>query len=443
MADSRQCPTSVGNIYANLFSIAVVIYALFACKQAGESVINTTLVCLAVYALTLIVMEVLVLRTPFKPETGLTFAHYAPSPLRIMFKLVGLYSSYACVGFLYWLFSEYHGNITTDLQHAKFYTPYGVILDNVLPLLLIAAVPYTILLDGVMRDPEDRYYRVGRWLLLQKNSQLSMRIVSQHYLGWVIKGYFIALLSVYVNNAIGAMLNEDFSTVFDSLNRVYHFLFNSVLLIGLIIGVVGHALTLRVIDTHVRSVEPTLFGWWVCVFCFQPFKSVYDLYVVPRGSDDAWLLALSDVPFFAYLWGGTIMVLMVLTVFSDIQFGARYSYLTHRGIITNGLYKYTKHPSYVTVCMIYVLSFFPFFAFDGFSNIVSATLALALLSFIYFLRARTEERHLSHDPVYVEYALWMNEHGIFRSCVKWLPFIAYTAPKHGVRHQALRYEGME
>ena len=47
---------------------------------------------------------------------------------------------------------------------------------------------------------------------------------------------------------------------------------------------------------------------------------------------------------------------------------------------------------------------------------------------IYFLRARTEEAHLSQDPTYVEYALWMNEHGKLAFLGRWFPLLKYKAP---------------
>jgi len=50
-----------------------------------------------------------------------------------------------------------------------------------------------------------------------------------------------------------------------------------------------------------------------------------------------------------------------------------------------------------------------------------------MMNFIYFMRARTEERHLSHDPTYVQYALWMNEHGVLRVLNR-VPVLRYRAP---------------
>jgi hypothetical protein len=46
---------------------------------------------------------------------------------------------------------------------------------------------------------------------------------------------------------------------------------------------------------------------------------------------------------------------------------------------------------------------------------------------IYYLRARTEERHLSWDPVYRQYATLMNERSLFRGLARWLPFLRYQS----------------
>jgi hypothetical protein len=43
---------------------------------------------------------------------------------------------------------------------------------------------------------------------------------------------------------------------------------------------------------------------------------------------------------------------------------------------------------------------------QGWVDTFKSTVALAGVSAIYFLRARTEERHLSRDPTYVRYALF-------------------------------------
>ena len=49
-------------------------------------------------------------------------------------------------------------------------------------------------------------------------------------------------------------------------------------------------------------------------------------------------------------------------------------------------------------------------------------LVVAMFSGVFYLRAKTEERHLSLDPVYVQYAQWIDEHGMFR----WLDQVPFA-----------------
>ena len=48
------------------------------------------------------------------------------------------------------------------------------------------------------------------------------------------------------------------------------------------------------------------------------------------------------------------------------------------------------------------------------------------LNLIYVMRAKTEEWHLSRDPEYVAYALWVQANGMFRF-VRYLPLMKHLA----------------
>lgn len=428
MKTSHKLPPSAGNLYVNLVAALSIFVVLGVCQANRFAGTNATLICMGVYALTLLVLEVAVLRTPFKEETGLDFSRFDADFSRILYKFVGLIASYLSIACLYWLFPEYHFDFPPDGLSNSFYKPYSYALIQVLPVMMLLSVPYFIVMDGLMKQPEDKFYALGR-ALLRRESTLSRSQLWQHFIGWVVKGYFLALLTVYADRAFNGMLATNFNIILDSTENLYHFVYDSVLTIGLVVAVVGHSMTLRLINTHIRSVEPTLFGWWICVMCFQPFKSIYDLYVLPRGQEDMWLEVFHQYPIFQGMWAAVIIVLLGIAILSDIQFGARYSYLTHRGIITSGLYRFTKHPSYVSIWLVYILTFFPFFTFDTFLGILQSSAALFLVGLVYYLRARTEERHLSHDPVYVEYALAMNERSVFRGLTKWLPVLRYKKPE--------------
>ena len=81
-------------------------------------------------------------------------------------------------------------------------------------------------------------------------------------------------------------------------------------------------------------------------------------------------------------------------------FWPAFSNLTNRGIITNGVYAWCKHPAYVSKNLSWWLIAVPFVYYDKttYLSVLRDCAALLALNGIYFLRARTEERHLSSDP---------------------------------------------
>lgn len=61
----------------------------------------------------------------------------------------------------------------------------------------------------------------------------------------------------------------------------------------------------------------------------------------------------------------------------------------------------------------------------GIENVATFT----VLCLIYYLRARTEENHLSIYPEYVQYAQAMNNRSLFHGVGKYLPFLVYSEQK--------------
>ena len=124
-------------------------------------------------------------------------------------------------------------------------------------------------------------------------------------------------------------------------------------------------------------------------------------------------------------WVILISALNLVYLWSTITFGIRFSNLTHRGILTNGPYRFTKHPAYIAKNLTWWLIAIPFLPIHGWDMAFKQCLMLLGLNLIYYLRAWTEERHLSWDPTYVSYALWMNENGLFRHITKLVPVFKY------------------
>jgi len=122
-----------------------------------------------------------------------------------------------------------------------------------------------------------------------------------------------------------------------------------------------------------------------------------------------------------------ILFLIGIYVWASIAFGIRFSNLTHRGILTNGPYRYTKHPAYISKNLSWWLISMPFLSAASPIEALRHSLLLIAVNTIYFFRARTEERHLSFDPTYVDYAKYIEVKGIFAAIGKRIPALKFKA----------------
>ncbi len=376
------------------------------------------LLLVAVVAAVLIGAE-LAARSWRRADSGLDATVHDPSLKRTAIKLLGLLGS---LGFLAL------GYLVFPLYSDPFYGPYFVMLMKLVPLLLAAAVPYFYLVDRRMREPHDGYWQTGQVLLLRWR-EVDTKVFGQHLLGWLVKGFFLPLMFGYLCQDMQRLLH--FGGEVPTLsNALYPLAANGMYFVDVTLAAVGYLATLRLMDSHVRSIEPTLLGWAAALSCYPPFRDlVFGSYLNYHGDHD-WQDWLAGIPVLYMGWGGAILALTAVYLWATLAFGCRFSNLTHRGILTNGPYRFSKHPAYIAKNLSWWLIAVPFIGQDGALHGLFSCLMLLGVNALYWLRARTEERHLSWDPVYVQYALWMEEHGLLRRVTRLpgLGFLRYRVP---------------
>ena len=378
--------------------------------------------CLAVLAwvaLLLLGCDLLFNRVYQRASTGLDFGHHDPSLKRTATKLLGLFGTLAAIALAYLGFPLYSD---------PFYAPFFAMLPTLLCLWLTAALPYFYLVDRRMTSPHDGYWQMGRVLLLHWHD-VDGRMLSQHLLGWLVKGFFLPLMFGYLCQDMTRLLA--YAGTGPGTKPYYDAAFAVMYFADVALVAVGYLATLRITDTQIRSTEPTLLGWAVALACYQPFWGlVSGQFLAYRTSYDweHWLLPSS--PMYA-AWGAPILLLTAVYLWATLSFAARFSNLTHRGIITNGPYRFSKHPAYLAKNLSWWLISAPFLAEGGWWDGLLRCLMLLGVNVLYWLRARTEERHLSRDPVYVQYALWVEQHGLLRRVLRWpaLSFLRYRVPE--------------
>jgi protein-S-isoprenylcysteine O-methyltransferase Ste14 len=337
-----------------------------------------------------------------RPATGLDFARWRPSPVRAFVKFVGLIGSVGFVAVLYALFPEYSGD---------FYVRYFDAAKVALPVGLTLSVPYIYWIDGVMISPEDGLWQVGRLVLLRFDG-VDLPCLRQHLLGWLVKGYFLPLMFIYMCRDFDDLFVRGIPTL-DSFKKVYDYSYDFLYFIDVCFATAGYIFSLRLTDTHLRSTESSALGWMVALICYEPFWSLIGAQYLAYETGHPWGEWLRDDPALFDFWGGLILSLVAVYVWATIMFGCRFSNLTNRGIITNGPYRFTKHPAYIAKNLSWWLISVPFLGDGGWQALRHAALLL-MLNGVYALRAWTEERHLSDDPTYVAYVRWIERHGLFR-----------------------------
>jgi len=399
-------PASATNGSTAAVGLAAFLLTLTIVRTAhpfGDNPTKSALFIMGMTAGAIFMVDLLWHKVHRRGSTSIDFCHDDPSWGRSFIKLFGLLGSLGFVAFLYWLLPEYHGT---------FYDRYYAMLRLILPPWLLLALPYFYLVDRHMPEPQDGYWQMGS-LVTFHWQDADRWVVGQHLLGWLVKGFFLPLMFISMCNDIGKFSVVDMTTL-SSFKLWFDFLFDFFYFIDVGLVSVGYLMSLRLTDTHLRSAEPTMLGWTVALVCYEPFWSLFGRQYLAYETDFKWGEWLWNSPLLYGLWGSVILVLTAIYVWATVSFGARFSNLTHRGIITSGPYRWTKHPAYIAKNLSWWMISIPFMGNSSPDEILRHCLLLLGLNAIYLVRAKTEEWHLSRDAGYVRYAMWIDQHGLFR-----------------------------
>lgn len=346
--------------------------------------------------------ELFVSRSHLRPGTGMDWNSHHLSLRRTAVKYVGFVASLGFIGGLYWLLPEYTANR---------YARYMAAVDLVLPAILVLAPLYIVWVDAKMVQPRDGFWHFGQMCLLRWR-QVDWPEVQAHARAWLVKGFFLPLMFTYMSSDVDWLLRFDFSRQY-TFDRIYELGYRLLFFIDVALVTVGYVMSFRVLDTHVRSTDATTLGWVSALICYEPFWAFVSRSYLHYQPDMQWGHWFAGHPVLYAAWGSTILVLCGIYVWATVAFGLRFSNLTNRGIITSGPYRWVKHPAYLAKNLSWWLIAMPWMVGVNLATTLQQTALLAGLSGVYWLRAKTEERHLLADPDYEAYCRWLAQHGLW------------------------------
>lgn len=330
-------------------------------------------------------------------------------------KIAGLWATWAGIGFLYCVGRWYWDGI---------YLFSMQVMGLAAAPLLALSVPYVIWLDRRLIEPRDGAWHFGQ-LLIGKSALADREMVYEHFRSWAVKGFFMAFMIAIVPGNWAGTVTPDSEEITASLISLTRWLITVMFMIDTTFATVGYALTMKPLDAHIRSANPYAAGWTAALICYPPFVLMggggpLDYHPGTMG-ENGWNYWLDGYPLLMTLVAFLLVALTAVYAWATVAFGIRFSNLTHRGILTHGPYAWTKHPAYVSKNLFWWLATLPFFATTGnMTDMIRNSFVMLVVAGVYYWRARTEERHLSADPAYREYAEWMERHGPLPRLIRFL-----------------------
>lgn len=339
-------------------------------------------------------------------STGIDWAQRRPwrETLDIsLTKLAGLWATWALIAGFYATMRYYwEGNYAFSMD----------LLERVAPWLLLVSVPYMFWLDRRMIEPRDGCYQFGRWMIAP-GQPVDGRAIAHHFRAWAVKAFFTAFMLSIVPGNFSSLVSVQMSEVLANPYMMGIWAINVLYLVDVHIATVGYILTMKPLDSHIRTANPYFMGWIAALACYPPFILMNGgpLDYQVNGADWGYWLEGHDT--LMAVWAGVLFLLVAVYAWATMAFGIRFSNLTHRGVITHGPYAFTRHPAYVSKNLSWWIGSLPFLVTAGGAvEAVRNTLLLAAVSGIYYWRAKTEEKHLLADPAYQAYWSWAQQNAL-------------------------------
>ncbi|MDI6721347.1 MAG: methyltransferase [Candidatus Aenigmarchaeota archaeon] len=240
-----------------------------------------------------------------------------------------------------------------------------------------------VVLRGIVR-----YFREGN---LESEEKVVMLFIA-------VKFFYIPLMLNFVfDNAFGMNSSaRNFSvqpTIEETIiNYTYPLALSLLFFIDTAFFTFGYIAEAGFLKNKVRSVEPTFLGWAVTLLTYPPLNSMYSQIFPWVANDYIDFGSLQATAAFRVV----IILLVVVFVWATVSLGTKSSNLTNRGIVARGPYKYVRHPAYASKNAVWWLTIIPVISLQN-------IFLMAAWSFLYYMRAVTEERHLGRDTDYQEY----------------------------------------
>jgi len=411
---SDPCPPSAVSHGAGLIGLVGLLGWIALARHFGWDGPSAALVCCVATGVPMVIWSIVVDKVHLRPSTGIDWSH--PRAVKdvldiSIIKLTGLWLTWSLIAAIYATARWYW---TGNYQFSMAVFIYAS------PFLFFLSIPYVIWIDRYLKEPRDGAWHFGAMISGQPGWDREQ--IWHHLRAWAVKGFFLAFMLSIVPGGYADIVNANVAEIATNPVWIANWLIIAMFLVDVQFATVGYVLTFKPLDSHIRTANPFMAGWAAALICYPPFIMMGDNgplnYHVATADWAYWFEGHTTL---LAIWGVWLVFLTGVYAWATVAFGIRFSNLTHRGILTHGPYRWTKHPAYLSKNAFWWFSTLPFLVTSGsWQDGLRNTVLLAAVSGVYYWRARTEERHLMADPDYAAYAAWMERHGPVPRAIGWL-----------------------
>ena len=408
------CPPSAVSHGAGLIGLVGLFGWVMLARHFGWNGPNAALVCCVATGLPMVLWSLLVDKVHRRPSTGIDWSK--PRAVKDVLdtstiKLTGLWMTWSLIAAIYATARWYW---TGNYQFSM------VVFIYASPFLFFLSIPYIIWIDRYLKEPRDGAWHFGAMIAGQQGWDKDQ--IFHHLRAWAVKGFFLAFMLSIVPGGYADIVNANVAEIATNPVWIVNWLIIAMFLVDVQFATVGYVLTFKPLDSHIRTANPYMAGWVAALICYPPFILMGDNgplnYHVATADWAYWFDGRTGL---LAVWGIWLVFLTGVYAWATVAFGIRFSNLTHRGILTHGPYRWTKHPAYLSKNAFWWFSTMPFLVTSGsWQDALRNTVLLSAVSGVYYWRARTEEKHLMADPDYAAYAAWMDRHGPVPRAIAWL-----------------------
>ncbi|MEH6758343.1 MAG: isoprenylcysteine carboxylmethyltransferase family protein [Parasphingorhabdus sp.] len=397
--------------------IGLICWIMIARQYGMDGPYSALVACLSC-AVPMVLWSLLYDKVHLRSSTGIDWK--SRKPIKQTFdisvvKLAGLWATWAIIAFIYCIGRWYWtGQYQFSMEMMEIAAPY----------LLGLSIPYVMWMDRYFVEPRDGAWHFGQFVMgagsKKFGGEYAREQIFHHLRAWAVKGFFLAFMISIVPGGFGDIIRLDISQVINNPVAIAHWLIIAMFVVDVQFATVGYLLTMKPLDAHIRTANPYLAGWLAALICYPPFILMNGPLNYNVNTAD-WAYWFEGHQTILAIWGAGLVLLTAIYAWATVAFGIRFSNLTHRGILTHGPYRFTKHPAYVAKNTYWWLATLPFLVTSGsLTDMVRNTVIMALVSGVYYWRAKTEEKHLLSDPAYKEYAEWMDRNAPIPRAINWV-----------------------